>query len=88
VRTPNPQRPFLHATQRLRGLPFGYQYNWWLWPEEAQAISAHGVFGQQITIDFDDGVVIVQAANWDRATSNDDHLEAVAVQQAIVRALR
>ena len=56
VRTPNPQRPFLHATQRLRDLPFGYQYNWWLWPEPTQTISAHGVFGQQITIDFDDRV--------------------------------
>jgi CubicO group peptidase (beta-lactamase class C family) len=88
VRTPNPERPFLHATQRLRGLPFGYQYNWWLWPEDAQTISAHGVFGQQITVDFDDRVVIVQAANWDRATSSDEHLEAVAVQAAIVRALR
>lgn len=88
VRTPNPQRPFLHATQRLRDLPFGYQYNWWLWPEPTQTISAHGVFGQQITIDFDDRVVIVQTANWDRASSNDDHLEAVAVQEAIVGALR
>jgi CubicO group peptidase (beta-lactamase class C family) len=88
VRTPDPARPFLHARNQLNGKPYGYQYYWWLWPDEAQAISAHGVHGQQITIDFDDGVVIVMTADWDKAVSRDHHHETHELQRAIVAALR
>ena len=88
VRTPDPQRPFLHASNRLNGKPHGYQYYWWLWPDDEQAISAHGVHGQQITIDFDDGVVIVMTADWDKAVSREHHGEAHELQRAIVAALR
>lgn len=88
VRTPDPARPFLHARNQLNGKPYGYQYYWWLWPDEEQAISAQGVHGQQITIDFDDRVVIVMTADWDKAVSPEHHREAHELQRAIVAALR
>lgn len=88
VRTPDPARPFLHASNRLNGKPYGYQYYWWLWPDDAQAISAHGVHGQLITIDFDDDVVIVMTADWDKAVSREHHAEAHELQRAVIAALR
>jgi hypothetical protein len=88
VRSPDPARPFLNPSNQLNGKPYGYHAQWWLWPEADRAIAAQGVYGQFITVDFDDRVVIVQTADWDRAVSRDLHHETQALQRAIVAALR
>jgi hypothetical protein len=85
---PDPAKPFLHPG-RIEARPgFGYQHYWWLWPDSDRTVMARGVFGQAITIDFDDRVVIVQAANWDRTDDQEYWLELAELQRAIVRALR
>ena len=85
---PDAARPFLHPG-KLEGKPeFGYQDYWRLWPTEDNAVMARGAFGQGITVDFDDYVVIVQTAIWDRADNSEDWLEAAALQRAIIAGLR
>jgi CubicO group peptidase (beta-lactamase class C family) len=85
---PDPRRAFLAPENRLKGYPYGYQHYWWLWPREAGAVSALGVHGQQIMIDFDDRVVVVQTANWDHASDPEATADAQAMHAAIVAALR
>ncbi|HPF26404.1 MAG: serine hydrolase [Steroidobacteraceae bacterium] len=85
---PDPSRPFLHPG-KLEGKPeFGYQHYWWLWPTADRAAMARGAHGQGITVDFDDQVVIVQTAVWDRSDNAEDWIEAAALQRAIIHALR
>jgi CubicO group peptidase (beta-lactamase class C family) len=84
----DPARPFLHPRNTLKGTPYGYQHYWWLFPEADRAVTAKGVFGQHIMVDFDDRVVIVMTANWDEATNPRDWTEAYNLIGALVRALR
>jgi CubicO group peptidase (beta-lactamase class C family) len=67
---------------------YGYQHGWWLWPEADRAISALGVYGQHLVVDFDDRVVIVQTANWNVAARAAEANEAQALHAAIIAALR
>jgi CubicO group peptidase (beta-lactamase class C family) len=86
--TLDPARPDLSPAKRLNGKPFGYQNYWWLWPAEDRAVSAHGAHGQQITVDFDDRVVIVQTANWPAAVDPVLIGDTQRLQAALVAALR
>jgi CubicO group peptidase (beta-lactamase class C family) len=85
---PDPSRPFL-APGRLENKPlFGYQHYWWLWPETDRAVMARGAHGQAITIDFDDRVVIVQLALWERSDDPQKWVELAALQRALIRAVK
>jgi CubicO group peptidase (beta-lactamase class C family) len=85
---PDPTRPHLHPG-KLEGKPeFGYQHYWWLYPAADRAAMARGAFGQAITVDFDDRVVIVQTAMWDQADAVDNWLETAALHRAIAAHLR
>ncbi len=46
---------------------FGYGYQWWAYPEER--FGAQGIFGQAITIDPEERLVVAVVSNWPTATS-------------------
>jgi CubicO group peptidase (beta-lactamase class C family) len=89
---PDPERPFLHAGHvdpaSFGGkLGLGYQYNWWLWPEDG-AYSAIGHGGQWIYVNPVARIVIVQSAVWEPGAAGKGYAETQAVFRAIVNAMR
>ena len=46
---------------------FGYGYQWWAYPEDR--FGAQGIFGQAITIDPEERLVVAVVSNWPTATS-------------------
>lgn len=89
---PDPERPFLHPGQ-IAGdgfagsLGLGYQYNWWLWPEDG-AFSAIGFGGQWIYVNPAARIVIVQTATWERSAAGKGYREMQAMFRAMVESLR
>lgn len=81
---PDPERPFLHPghTDGKGGL--GYQYNWWLWPDDG-AYSAIGYGGQWIYVNPKHRIVIVQTSVASDAGKH--KLETQALFRAIVSSL-
>lgn len=89
---PDPERSFLHpgaiTGEGFAGsLGLGYQYNWWLWPEDG-AYSAIGFGGQWIYVNPAARIVIVQSAIWTPASAGKGYRESQAVFRSIVDALR
>lgn len=89
---PDPERPFLHPGQ-ITGegfagsLGLGYQYNWWLWPEDG-AYSAIGFGGQWIYVNPAARIVIVQTAIWTPGLAGKGYRETQALFRSIANALR
>lgn len=89
---PDPERPFLHPG-RITGegfagsLGLGYQYNWWLWPEDG-AYSAIGFGGQWIYVNPAARIVIVQTAVHGPGAAGEGYRETQALFRSIVESLR
>lgn len=89
---PDPERSFLHpgaitGAGFAGSLGLGYQYNWWLWPEDG-AYSAIGFGGQWIYVNPAARIVIVQSAIWTPASAGKGYRESQALFRSIVDALR
>lgn len=83
-----PQGWFADATRAHYniGVPgFGYGYQWWTYPDAHWG--AQGIFGQAITLDPGRKLVVVQLANWPRASDRVLRMAQLALVLRIESAL-
>jgi CubicO group peptidase (beta-lactamase class C family) len=84
----------LRAGRLYEGYPFGYGYQWWLypgdggkWPEHAGAFSAMGIFGQFLYVNPRERVVGVIQSAWPDPWVADNERRAHEFLAAAIRAV-
>jgi len=69
--------------------PLGYGYQWWTFPssEGRRIFAAIGIFGQQIYVDVDEGLVIVLTGAWPQPIHDPSRFESYDFFSAVTLAL-